>query len=224
MSELVIHRKKIKHAYVRVRADGSVEMSVPMRMSQTRIDEIIAEKKSWIKKQQQKFASRPAVTEKKYVSGEQFSVFGQLCELQLEEHALKKHKVTLQNDVLQMYVPSESTREQREACLNMFYKKSLLEKVPALLEKWQPIIDRQVTEYRVRDMKTRWGTCNIQKQRVWLSLALAKYPDICLEYILVHEMTHLHERLHNKRFYALMDTFMPQWREHEQLLRSVQAQ
>ncbi|WP_246140339.1 SprT-like domain-containing protein [Euhalothece natronophila] len=63
-------------------------------------------------------------------------------------------------------------------------------------------------------MKTKWGTCNIQAQRIWLNLELAKKPPSCLEYVIVHEMTHLFERHHNERFRSLMDQFLPHWRRY----------
>lgn len=62
-------------------------------------------------------------------------------------------------------------------------------------------------------MKTRWGTCNRSAERIWINLELAKRSYRCLEYIVVHEMTHLIEKYHNKRFYSLMDKFMPGWKE-----------
>ena len=57
-----------------------------------------------------------------------------------------------------------------------------------------------------------WGTCNIQARRIWLNLKLIKKPELCLEYVVVHELAHLLERHHNDRFAALMDRAMPQWR------------
>ena len=57
--------------------------------------------------------------------------------------------------------------------------------------------------------------------RIWLNLELAKKPPICLEYILVHELVHLHEKHHNDRFIQLMDKFMPKWRMHRNELNSL---
>ena len=71
-----------------------------------------------------------------------------------------------------------------------------------------------VNEVRIRKMKTLWGSCNIEAKRIWLNLELAKKPQSCLIYVLVHEMTHLLERRHNDRFRELMDTFLPQWRTY----------
>ena len=61
-------------------------------------------------------------------------------------------------------------------------------------------------------MKTRWGTCNTDAQRIWLNLELIKKPPQCIEYIAVHELTHLLARHHNDRFIGLMDSFLPKWR------------
>ena len=58
-------------------------------------------------------------------------------------------------------------------------------------------------------MKTRWGTCNVDAHRIWLNLELIKKSPQCIEYIVVHELTHLLERHHNDRFIKLMDEFMP---------------
>lgn len=60
-------------------------------------------------------------------------------------------------------------------------------------------------------MKTRWGSCNINKARIWLNLYLIHLAEACLEYVIVHEMIHLLERKHNDRFKALMDKFIPGW-------------
>ena len=77
-----------------------------------------------------------------------------------------------------------------------------------------------VDEWRIRRMKTRWGSCNIAARRVWFSLELARKPEPCLEYIVVHELTHLLERGHGARFKALMDGFLPDWRERRKLLNA----
>lgn len=62
-------------------------------------------------------------------------------------------------------------------------------------------------------MTTRWGTCNIEKKRLWFNLQLAKKPLECLEYVILHELAHLKEKTHNKDFVAILDSYMPNWRE-----------
>ena len=82
-------------------------------------------------------------------------------------------------------------------------------------------LDRQVEEkigvtvnfWGVKLMKTKWGSCNPRAKRIWFNLELAKQSPRCLEYIVVHEMVHLLERHHNKRFYAYLEKFLPDWKE-----------
>ncbi|MGA2654702.1 MAG: SprT family zinc-dependent metalloprotease [Gammaproteobacteria bacterium] len=87
-----------------------------------------------------------------------------------------------------------------------------------LFSKWQAIIGVAINEWRIKKMTTRWGTCNIEAKRIWLNLTLVKKPIECLEYIIVHELVHLLERNHNRRFYAHMDRFLPNWREIKKIL------
>ncbi len=79
-----------------------------------------------------------------------------------------------------------------------------------------------VEEFGVKLMKTRWGTCNTQAKRIWINLELAKKSPRCLEYIIVHEMVHLLERHHNKKYKAYMDKFLPNWKSIKNELNSFQ--
>ncbi len=72
----------------------------------------------------------------------------------------------------------------------------------------------------IKNMKTKWGTCNIRARRIWLNLQLAKYPVSCLEYIIIHELTHLWECYHNAHFKSLMDKFCPDWRERKKIINT----
>lgn len=82
-----------------------------------------------------------------------------------------------------------------------------------------------VSAWGIKRMKTKWGTCNIETQRIWLNLELAKKPVQCLEYTLVHELTHLLESHHNERFTGLLDQHLPPWRTlREELNGSVLAE
>lgn len=76
----------------------------------------------------------------------------------------------------------------------------------------------EVSEFGIKKMKTRWGTCNIRDRRIWLNLHLAKEKPEVIEMVVVHEMVHLLERLHNKRFYDFMDQFLPNWKERSKEL------
>jgi len=95
------------------------------------------------------------------------------------------------------------------------------QRVPELLDYWQAKLGVQCTGWRTRQMKTRWGSCNISTGRINLNLVLGALDDSLLEYVVVHELVHLHERYHNKRFYAWLEKMLPDWRDREAGLRAV---
>jgi hypothetical protein len=94
----------------------------------------------------------------------------------------------------------------------------LKEKLPELVEKWEEIIGVKAETVRVKNMLTRWGTCNTKDKRIWINLQLAKKPIECLEYVIVHELVHLLEKSHNSVFVDYMDKFLPDWRVTKDLL------
>ena len=81
------------------------------------------------------------------------------------------------------------------------------------MPKWEQITGLKANEWRTKYMKTRWGTCNIIAKRIWLNVQLAQKPPVCLEYVILHELTHLIEKHHNARFYGYVAKFMPDWQE-----------
>ena len=102
-----------------------------------------------------------------------------------------------------------------------WYRKQLKIQIPPLIEKWEKVIGVKTNDWGVKQMKTKWGACNVYPKRIWLNLELAKKPPVCLEYILVHELVHLHEKNHNDRFITLMNEFMPKWRLHRNELNNL---
>ena len=96
-----------------------------------------------------------------------------------------------------------------------------LEKIlPPVIQECEQKVGVHAEEWRLRDMKTRWGTCNVEKKRIWLNVWLAEYPRECLEYVVIHELVHLLERGHNRIFYGYMDVFYPQWKSVKTRLNS----
>jgi len=126
--------------------------------------------------------------------------------------------VLLRHGTLELHVSSEHGSDYREALLYNWYRRQMKQQLPELVAKWEQIIGVQVTECKIKRMKTRWGTCNPLARRIWLNLELIKKPVHCLEYIIVHELVHILEKHHNDRFKGLMDQYLPLWRQHREEL------
>ena len=89
---------------------------------------------------------------------------------------------------------------------------------PLLVEKWEPILGVKVGSLAYRKMKSRWGSCQPSTGRICINTVLALCPPECLEYIVVHEMCHLLVPGHGPEFRALLDRYLPDWRERKKKL------
>ncbi len=211
-------RKAIKNLHIGVYPqDGRVRVAAPARMSMEAIRLAVIGKLGWIRKHQEKFANQERQSPREYVTGETHYFNGKRYRLDIQPHA-GRPKVALHHGIIELSVAPGSRAEQREALLYSWYRKQMKEKLPELLEKWEQLIGVQVSGWGVKRMKTKWGTCNITSRRIWLNLELIKKPVHCQEYIIVHELVHLLERLHNDRFTAFMDQYLPLWRQYRQEL------
>ncbi len=215
-----IHFKAIKSIRMKVNTiDGSIRISAPRHIPESTVFEFMQQNYDWIEKRKMAL-SKSAQFNFQYQDGEQHPLWGKPHQLSV---ALREGRasIALSSELaIIMRIPPTYERNQKIKLLDNLYRKQLKLVIPELLEKWQPIVGKTANEWGVKKMQTRWGTCNINAKRIWLSLELAKRPQECLEYVVVHELVHLHERHHNKRFYGLMTQFMPNWKEHEEKLKS----
>jgi predicted metal-dependent hydrolase len=218
---VLVVRKRIKNLNLTVRPpDGRVRVSAPLRVKDSTVRKFILSRLDWIKKHQARIQELPGPLKYKFVSGEEHYLWGKRYQLEVVERRGRHEVVRTEDAQLRMYVQPNTTSANREKTLTKFYRAEMKSRLPGLIAKWEAVIGVQVADWGVKKMKTRWGSCNLRARRVWLNLELAKRPLECLEYILVHEMVHLLEQGHNKRFYRYMDKFMPEWRMQRKALNA----
>lgn len=210
--EIELLRKKIKnmHLYV-LRPDGNVRLSVPEKLSEKKIESFILSRLDWIQRQQEKINSEPHSEPLKYTTGEKITIFGK--EYFLEIVYGNKNSFDFFNAKAILCCKASSTSEQREAIMEKALRKELYERTEPLFKKWELITDLHPSSYQIKKMKTRWGTCNTQTKKIWLNLELAHKNEEYIEYVIMHELAHLKVSNHGKDFIAVMDYYMPRWRE-----------
>jgi len=212
-------RKNIKNIHLSVHPpNGRVRISVPNQLNEDAIRLYTISKLGWIKKQQRKFEGQERQTPREYKDRESHYFQGKRYLLNVIE-SNSTPKANLRSvKYIDLYVRPGSTVEKKEAVLNKWYRDRLREIIPDIISKWEKILNVEVKEFGIKQMKTKWGTCNTKAKRIWINLELAKKPLHCLEYIVVHEMVHLLERHHNERFLAYMNKFIPQWKQYKREL------
>lgn len=110
--------------------------------------------------------------------------------------------------ILRLYIRPGSGKKKRQAIMDVWYRERLKELIPEIIARYEPRMNVSVSTWGIKKMKTKWGTCNITKKRIWLNLELVKKPLAALEGVVVHEMVHLLERKHTPRFYALVEQYL----------------
>lgn len=215
-------RKPIKHLYIRIDPlDGRVRVSAPIAMDEQSVRRAVTARLGWIRCRRQQWAGRQSEPVHEIVTGETHYVQGRPYRLNVVERSGRAAVRVAGHDTVELRARPGTDTAGRRSILEQWYRQILADEIPGLIREWQPTLGVQVAEWRIRRMKTRWGTCNIHDRRIWVNLALARKPRECLEYVLVHEMVHLLERLHNARFHAYMDRFMPDWRMRRDRLSAV---
>ena len=223
VSGLVVQvvRKNIKNLHLGVYPpNGRVRVAAPLSVNNDAIRLAVAAKLGWIKKHQARFRAQSRQSGRELVSGESHYYLGHRYRLRVLYHDGVPRAVVRGKYAIEIHVRPGTTAERRRQVLQDWYRQQLRELTPPLLKKWQAALDVQVTEWRIKKMKTKWGSCNFKARRIWLNLELVKKPIQCLEYIIVHELSHLIEQHHNDRFISIMDQHMPHWRLHRQELNS----
>jgi predicted metal-dependent hydrolase len=212
--------KNIKNLHIAVYPPlGRVRVAAPERLDDDAIRMAVVQRLPWIKRQREQLRNAVRQTEREMVTGESHYVWGQRYRLKVVNEP-GRIRFAITGKRLTLHTPEDSSADKRRKAMDEWYRMELKHQIPELITKWQPIIGRSVTKWTVRRMKTKWGSCNRESAHIWLNLELAKKHPHCLEYIVVHEMTHLLERNHNDHFTELMDGFLPDWRARRDELKS----
>jgi hypothetical protein len=168
-------------------------------------------KLGWIRKQQIRLKNQKREALREYISGESHYYLGKRYLLRLIENN-SSPKVVLKHDTLELHIGKSAAVNRRKEILQGWYRRQLRELSAKYISEWESKMNVRVAELGIRIMKTRWGTCNRKVNRIWLNTELAKKPVECIEYVLVHEMVHLLEKGHSRKFHTYMDTFLPKWK------------
>ena len=216
-----VSRKDIKNVHLSVYPPlGAIRVSAPINMELETIRVFVISKLGWIKQQQKKLNNQQREAPRDFLDRESHYFLGKRYQMRVVE-SNNKPKIELSHNYLTLQVRPSTTTEKRQIFLNDWYRAQLKHLIPPLINQYQQLINVNVSEFGVKRMKTKWGTCNPTARRIWINLELAKKPPECLEYIVVHEMVHLLEPTHNNRFLSLMNLFLPKWRLYKDELNKL---
>ena len=212
--QIRIQKKHIKHIYFKLDPrQKELVVSVPFGVGEDAIHQAVLSRYGWIKRRIQRAQCLPEpVLISTYTDETAVPVWGKKCRFKLE-NAEGRPQVDHSDGKLVLRIGKGRLHDlaYHRKIVETWYRRELTRSVRDQVEKWQPVIGVGVREYRVRKMRTRWGSCNTRAKRIWLNLALIHLEPAFLEYVVIHEMVHLLEPGHNKRFRQFMNRFLPHW-------------
>ncbi len=213
----VIH-KEIKNIHLSVNPpEGEVRISAPLHLSLDTVRVFALSKLQWIRTEQQKFRNQERETPREYLNRESHYLWGERYMLALAYKNVPA-SVEIKHNKILLTVRPHATKMKKQEVLESWCREQLRDKANSMLKIWEKKLGVQTHKLIIQKMKTKWGSCSPDTRIVRLNLELVKKPPQYLEYIIAHELMHLIEPTHNKRFTELMDTYMPKWREFREEL------
>ena len=215
-------RKTVKNINLRVSREGRVNVSYPWHTSEAAAIAFVESKSDWIRAALSRTFSlgeKNFRTPTPIASGHTVSVWGHPYNLRII-HGPKRAARIFAHDVV-ITLPnrylndlaSEASQQAVRKTFDEFLAQEMRTVLPELTATMETKAQKHASQYKVRRMKSRWGSCNIKTGTITLNLELAEHDKEALKYVIAHELTHLYVRGHNREFYALLATFYPNWKE-----------
>lgn len=188
-----VTRKRVKNLNLRVRSDGTVTLSIPLRTPHAYAQAFLDRKAAWIAERVRRSAEQEALKTPDGEAPGYIPLWGAPVQ---REAALGEH-----------------------IGIDDLYRAEVTRVLPDVAARIEQIIGVHAARWSVRTMKTRWGSCTPKTGAIRINARLAAYPPECLEFVVAHELVHLLEPSHNARFHALLDEFCPNNRSIAQRLK-----
>ena len=224
-------RKQVRNINLRVRRDGTVAVSAPQSVPIGDIESLVRRKRDWIVTARERTAKAAQKSASSCDEGATVTLWGQTLTVRTVTVAPQDRwprcSFAVKGDVLVACVDERIVGDGERACferdrqLDRWLQEALIDRIIEVLPGWEKTVGRRCAAWRLKRMKSRWGSCNTATGLVALSTELVHHSPRCLDYVIVHELCHLYEPSHNARFHALMDRFYPAWREVRRELNSM---
>lgn len=198
-------RKRVKNLNLRVRADGTVTLSIPQHLPLARAQEFLERKGNWIAERVRRNIERRPSPDLAGELPDRIPLWGKL--VPRDSVQANSGQAASDRDASGQGAPGQTAIDQ--AALDELYRTEVLRALPGIVERMEARIGVHAARWSVRVMKTRWGSCTPKTGAIRINARLAAYPPECLEFVVAHELVHLLEPSHNARFHALLDEFCP---------------
>ncbi|MBR3235804.1 MAG: M48 family metallopeptidase [Atopobiaceae bacterium] len=215
-----LSRKRVRRINLRIRPDATVAVSAPARTPIRAIETFVRSRREWIERAQERCLQQQAMHNSVCKEGAFVTLWGEklTCHLMADVRSARCQFEASDNQLIvrcptKLLGDDEQATSARSKALDRWLREELRKAAEELLPRCQQVVGKECSQLRIRSMSSRWGSCNTATGAITLSTHLVHYDADCVEYVLIHELCHLHEPSHNARFHTLMDQFYPTWRK-----------
>ncbi len=206
-------RKRIKNAYIHIKPpDGSVLVTAPLRMGDTEINSFVSSRREWIYKNVQRMKNISQNKEEELKNSRVVYLWGKPYILEIRENC-KKNSYEISDLWIRLYIKVGEDDGAVERILRKMYADKLKEALRERIPFWEEKTGMKCSSWSVRYMTSRWGSCNIRTHKLNFNTRLAEKDAKYLEYVILHELAHTRAADHGKRFKAILDLYMEDWRQ-----------
>ncbi|NLI90725.1 MAG: M48 family metallopeptidase [Peptococcaceae bacterium] len=218
--DIVVTYKDIKSVRLKVFPNQEVKLSVPIDTPDIWIEKFLEDKRKWMEHKLVLFEKTKAIEKETHIrSGVSTRILGR--QLTIRVLYADQKKIVKSDAELLMYTNSLENQEGIDKQFDNWWQKSAKQYYTLIMEKLYPIIGKHgisKPKIVVKKMQTLWGSCSRTHRNINLNYYLYKAPVPCVEYVILHELTHFLYPHHNKDFYEFITIHMPDWKERKKQL------
>jgi hypothetical protein len=206
-----------KHVRLEVRSGTGLTVVIPKSYNIRQVTHLLEAKKGWILSKLAKYGKlRPPTTEKELRSGDTIPYLGRYLEVVIRQNPGNADSVRLERN--RLIVSLRDGKGRLELVLEQWYRMQAAGIIGGKADKLSNQLGLTYNKLIIRGQKTRWGSCS-QKGNLSFNWKLIMVPEPVIDYVIVHELSHLKEMNHTKRFWELVGEHCPQWHDHRKWLK-----
>lgn len=223
--EYVLKRNAKKNINITIKDDGTVVVSAPKRVSIAEINRVVESKKEWIEKAKSKQSQKKIIhTDLDIRDGEKIYFLGELKTIKIIPS--NTTSIFLENDDICFEVKEKYLDKQDYLNTHFYY--ALKEKLTLILTEYMnmylKVMNLNISTMKLRNMRSRFGTCMPTKKEILFNTYLIHYPLESIEYVVLHEVSHLIHANHSAKFYNVIAKYMPDWKLRKNKLKEYSLQ
>ena len=215
-----INKAKIKNIYITIE-NGEVVIKAPWYTTRNQIQEVVESKRDWIMKKLEEYNVSPRKA-KEYEDGEKFQILGESYYLNIYYKDINNAILNVENEKIEIILPlsyaEEDNTEQIKKMIDKMYYMIAEKEVESAMEKTRKLVGLAPEEYKIKKIKYAWGTCSSRKV-ITINQNLMMYSRKAIEYVVLHEICHLKYMNHSKKFWEMVESYMPDYKEAEKELK-----